>query len=103
MGERPSPVLPSTYGVQSRYVLVLSTQSYVDRYWTRVEFDAVATRAPDRILLLDMGSLPADLPPGLVYRGGSPAELVGLTNALRKKLADHEGEHHPLHEPFEAV
>jgi hypothetical protein len=71
-------MLPNTYDVQSSYVLILSTQNYVDKYWTRVEYDAVASRAPDRILLLDMGALPANLPPGLVYRGSSPAEMVSL-------------------------
>lgn len=80
-------VLPNTYGVNSTFVLVLSTSSYVDKYWTRVEFDAVASRAPDRILLVDLGALPPDLPRGLVCRGSSPAELVGLTSVLRAKLA----------------
>jgi hypothetical protein len=80
-------VLPNTYGIQSRYVLVLSTQNYVEHYWTKVEWDAVASQAPDRILLLDMGALPPDLPRDLVYRGSSPAELVGLISALRTKLA----------------
>ena len=79
-------VLPNTYGVQSTYVLVLSTQSYVDNYWTKAEFDAVAARAPGRILLLDMGAIPADLPCGLVYRGKSSAEMAILVEALRKKL-----------------
>ncbi|WP_433045315.1 AAA family ATPase [Dactylosporangium sp. CS-033363] len=80
-------VLPNTYGAQSRYVLVLSTPAYVAKYWTRLEYDSVAQRHPDRILLLDMGQLPADLPAGLVRRGSSPAELVGLVDALRAKLA----------------
>jgi hypothetical protein len=79
-------VLPNTYGVESRYVLVLSTPNYVAKHWTRVEYDAAAHKAPDRILLLDLGELPADLPPGLVYRGTSPGELVGLIGALRNKL-----------------
>jgi hypothetical protein len=34
-----------------------------------------------------MGALPPDLPRDLVYRGSSPAELVGLISALRIKLA----------------
>lgn len=86
-------VLPNIYGVESTYVLVLSTQNYVDNYWTKVEYDAVATRAPDRILMLDMGALPAALPPGLVYRGGSRAEMVGLVEALRQKLQYHRSGH----------
>jgi len=92
-GSDLNKVLPNTYGVQSRYVLVLSTQNYVDCYWTKVEFDAVTTRAPGRILLLDLGALPADLPHAFVYRGSSPAELVGLIDALREKLAGHKLEH----------
>src|SRR5580704_15070003 len=82
-------VLPNTYGVQSSYVLVLSTQNYVDKYWTKVEYDAVASHAPNRILLLEMGALPADLPPGLVYRGSSAAEMVSLVDALQQKLTSH--------------
>lgn len=80
-------VLPNTYGVQSRYVLVLSTPRYVAKHWTRVEFEAVAARGPERILLLELGALPADLPPGLVYRGGSSGEMIGLITAIRAKLA----------------
>jgi hypothetical protein len=79
-------VLPNTYGEQSRYVLVLSTDHYVRKHWTRVEYEAVAATAPDRILMLDLGALPDDRPEGLVYRGTSPAELVGLLDALRRKI-----------------
>jgi hypothetical protein len=79
-------ILPNTYGVQSRLVLVLSTEKYVAKYWTRVEFDAVARQHPQRILIVDIGALPDDLPKGLVYRGSSPGELVGLVDALRRKL-----------------
>jgi len=85
-GTELSRVLPNTYGVQSRYVLVLCTPNYVTKHWTRVEYDAAALKAPDRILLLELGELPADRPPGLVYRGSSPGELVGLIDALRNKL-----------------
>lgn len=78
--------LPNTYGVQSRYVLVLSTPVYATKHWTQIEYAAVASRTPDRILLLDCGDLPEHLPDGLVYRGSSPAELVGLKAALQAKL-----------------
>lgn len=78
--------LPNTYGVQSRYVLVLSTPVYVTKHWTRIEYDSVTAKAPERILLLDCGRLPEHLPQGLVYRGSSAAELIGLTAALREKL-----------------
>lgn len=79
-------VLPNTYGVQSKYVLVLSTSHYVSKYWTKLEYESVASKAPDRILLLDLGALPSDLPTGLVYRGGSNTEMIGLMDALRSKL-----------------
>lgn len=80
-------VLPNTYGVQSKYVLVLSTPQYVAKHWTMEEFKAAAAQAPNRILLLNLGARPANLPDGLVYRGGTPAEMVGLMAALRAKLA----------------
>ncbi|HUY52616.1 MAG TPA: AAA family ATPase [Streptosporangiaceae bacterium] len=80
-------VLPNTYGVQSKYVLVLSTSHYVSKYWTKVEYESVADKAPGRILLVDLGALPIDLPRGLVYRGSSNAEMIGLMDALRSKLA----------------
>jgi TIR domain/AAA domain len=83
-------VLPNTYGTLSRYVLVLSTQHYVRKHWTRVEYDAVAANAPERILLLDFGELPPDLPNDLVYRGSSPGELVQLVTVLRERLAAHQ-------------
>ena len=71
----------------------MSTQNYVDKYWTKVEYDAVASHAPNRILLLEMGALPANLPPGLVYRGSSAAEMVSLVDALQQKLANHHDPH----------
>ena len=82
-------VLPNTYGVRSRFVLVLSTPHYVAKHWTRVEVDAVAARRPDRILLLEMGAVPQDRPKGIVHRGSSPGEMVGLAAALRGKLHRH--------------
>ncbi|MGX7829041.1 AAA family ATPase [Actinokineospora sp. 24-640] len=86
-GSNLNRVLPNTYGVCSRYVLVISTEVYATKHWTRIEYDAVASEAPDRILLLDCGKLPADIPNGLVYRGSTPAELVGLVDALRARVA----------------
>jgi hypothetical protein len=86
-GTNLSRVLPNTYGVQSRYVLVLSTPEYVSKYWTRIEYESAAAHVPERILLLDLGALPDNLPKGLVYRGGSSAEMVGLIDALRSKLS----------------
>lgn len=86
-GHNLDRVLPNTYGVRSKYVLVLSTSNYVRKHWTRVEYEAVAANAPHRILLLDHGELPDDIPEGVVYRGSSAAELVGLVAALRNKLS----------------
>ena len=57
-------VLPNTYGVSSRFTLVLSTTHYVGRYWTRIEFLSVAQTHPERILFLDMGGLPDRFPTG---------------------------------------
>lgn len=79
-------VLPNTYGVESRFVLVLSTEHYVKKYWTKLEFHSVAREFPERILFLDMGGLPDEMPKGLVYRGTSQAELIGLISALECKL-----------------
>lgn len=79
-------VLPNVYGVRSRFVLVLSTPDYVRKHWTRIEFDAAARRYGERILLVDMGELPEDRPAGLVHRGSSPGEMVGLVAAIRRKL-----------------
>jgi len=79
-------VLPNTYGVNSRFVLVLSTSQYVRKYWTMLEYRSVARKFPERILFLDMGELPNDIPMGLVYRGTTQAELIGLIPALEKKL-----------------
>lgn len=87
-GSDLNEVLPNTYGVQTKFVLVLSTEHYVSKHWTTLEYEAVAAQAPDRILLLDLGARPEDLPDGLVYRGSTPAEMVGLMSALRAKLAD---------------
>jgi hypothetical protein len=79
-------VLPNTYGVESRFVLVLSTDHYVRKYWTMLEFGFITRLCPERILFLDMGGLPDGLPKGLVYRGTSRAELIGLIPALEHKL-----------------
>jgi hypothetical protein len=85
-GTTLTKVLPNTYGVHSRYVLVISTEVYATKYWTQIEYDAAADEAPDRILLLDCGKLPDRIPEGLVYRGSGPAQMVGLIDALRQKL-----------------
>ncbi|MEU8632808.1 AAA family ATPase [Amycolatopsis sp. NPDC048633] len=86
-GTNLSKVLPNTYGVSSRYVLVISTEIYATKYWTQIEYEEAASEAPDRILLLDCGKLPDNIPDGVVYRGSAPAQMVGLVDALRQKLA----------------
>lgn len=79
-------ILPNTYGVESRFVLVLSTDHYVKKYWTKFEFHSISRTFPERILFLDMGGLPDEIPKGLVYRGASQAELISLISALERKL-----------------
>lgn len=79
-------ILPNIYGVNSRFVLVLSTSNYIRKHWTMGEFHWVAGKHPERILFLDMGGLPDAVPKGLVYRGTTQAELIGLIPALEHKL-----------------
>lgn len=79
-------ILPNTYGVRSRFILILSTDHYVKKYWTKLEFRSIAQTFPERILFMDMGGLPDEIPKGLVYRGTSQAELIGLISALEHKL-----------------
>jgi hypothetical protein len=66
---------------------MMTSTTYVSKYWTRIEYESAAAHVPERILLLDLGALPDSLPKGLVYRGGSSAEMVGLIDALRSKLS----------------
>ncbi|GAA3891668.1 hypothetical protein GCM10022243_65700 [Saccharothrix violaceirubra] len=88
-------VLPNVYGARSRYVLVLSTNSYVTKHWTRLEYDSVTANTPGRVLLVDFGTLPEDRPAGMVYRGSSPGQLVALIDALRAKLSEEVGQQPP--------
>ncbi len=84
-GKDLNQALPHVYGVQARFVLVLSTEAYVRKHWTLVEFDAARTRA-ERFLVVNLGELPADMPRDVVYRKGTLVETVRLLDALRKKL-----------------
>jgi hypothetical protein len=52
-----------------------------------VDVGVAGAAAPERILLLDCGRLPDNLPEGIVYRGSSPSEMIGLIDALRQKLS----------------
>lgn len=84
-GEDLSKVLPKIYGVDARYVLVLSTSAYCRKHWTRTEFEAAREREK-KLLVVNLGELPSDMPPDVVYREGSLADMVGILDVLRKKL-----------------
>jgi len=84
-GEDLARVLPKLYGVESRFVLVLSTKAYCDKHWTRVEFDA-ARGSKNQLLVVNLGQLPENMPEDVVYRNGSRAQLVGLLDDLRTRI-----------------
>jgi hypothetical protein len=84
-GEHLSRVLPQIYGVDARYVLVISTAHYVAKHWTLVEFEE-ARASGTMPLVVDLGALPPDLPADVVCWRGAPAHLVGLLDALRVRL-----------------
>ena len=77
--------LPHVYRVRSRFVLVLSTPAYVRKHWTRVEFEAARMR-PGRLLVVNLGELPPDMPRDVVYREGTIVETVRLLDVVREKL-----------------
>lgn len=86
-GQDLNRALPNTYGVDSRYVLVLSSGSYVEKHWTKTEFSAALNALGDgRLMIVKLGALPPDLPPGLVFIDASPANLVNLVDTVRKKI-----------------
>jgi hypothetical protein len=66
-------------------VLVISTEHYVRKHWTLVEFRA-ARDSGVVPLVVNLGALPPDLPEDLAYWGGERANLVGLLDALRRRL-----------------
>ncbi len=84
-GQNLNQALPNVYGVDSPFVLVLSTRAYVQKHWTQIEFEAARNRA-GRLLVVNLGELPPDMPADVVYREGSLVETVGLLDSLRKKL-----------------
>src|SRR5262249_4978111 len=86
-GEDLNGVLPNVYGQNSRYVLVLSSEAYVRKHWTKVEFDATLRRMHRRLLLVDLGGIPKGMPTDVVYRPGTSNALVSLIPTLRAKLA----------------
>jgi hypothetical protein len=85
-GQHLYQVLPHVYGVDSRYVLVLSTNAYVRKHWTRVEFEA-ARALNHHLLVVNLGMLPEDMPPDVVYRGGALADMISLLDVLRERLS----------------
>ena len=86
-GQGLNQVLPQVYGVESRYVLVLSTEAYVRKHWTRVEFEA-ALALHDALLVVNLGDLPADMPPNVVYRNGDLVDMINLLDVLRERLSE---------------
>ena len=86
-GEDLDRLLPNLYGARSRFVVVLSTTSYVRKHWTLVEFQAARERDPKRILFVSLGGMPPDWPKGLVYYDGRPGQLIRLASEIRKVLS----------------
>jgi hypothetical protein len=87
-GQDLNKVLPNTYGVDCRFVLVLSSASYVKKHWTKLEFAAaLQALGHERILLVDLGERPEDMPHDVVFLPATPANLVTLTNTIRGKLS----------------
>jgi hypothetical protein len=86
-GQDLNKALPNTYGVDSRFVLVLSSESYVRKHWTQIEFSIALNSLSDgHLLVVNFGKLPPDMPPNLVFMDASPANLVGLIENIRRKL-----------------
>jgi hypothetical protein len=87
-GDDLNRVLPHTYGVNARYVLVISSDAYIKKHWTLLEWEAALKGRPGRTLMLSMaGVLPPNVPESLVYRVASPEALISLLSDLRKRLA----------------
>ena len=87
-GHDLNTVLPQTYGVESRFVLVLSSESYVNKYWPGVEFAAASKSAGDgRLLVVNLGKLPAAMPRDLVFMDANHASMVGLVETIKEKLS----------------
>src|SRR5262249_50144930 len=86
-GEDLNGILPHIYGQDSRYVLVLSSKTYVRKHWTREEFRITLRAMRNRLLLVDLGAIPAGMPKDVVYRPGSTDSLISLIPVLRNKLS----------------
>jgi hypothetical protein len=91
-GQDLNKALPNTYGVESRFVLVLSSATYVRKHWTRVEFAAARNSLGDgRILIVKLGALPPDTPRDLVFMESNPENLLSLIDSLKRKLSNTHG------------
>jgi hypothetical protein len=87
-GQDLNKVLPNTYGVDSRLVLILSSDSYVKKHWTNMEFKAALEALGfERLMIVNLGSLPRILPPNIVVMNANPANLVSLVANIRTKVA----------------
>jgi hypothetical protein len=86
-GQPLSQVLPAIYEVEARHVLVLSSAYYVRKHWTKLELDAVMRGAPGRLLMVDLGAWPEDVPSDWVAIRGDEAGMVRLVPALRSRLS----------------
>lgn len=76
-GTDPDDLVPNTYGVKSKHILVLSTPQYVAKHWEATAYQAAAAQGPGRILFLELGALPDNLLEGAAYRG-----VADVTDAL---------------------
>lgn len=86
-GQSYDKVFPGIYEIEARFVLVLATPDYRRKHWTRVEFDAAMRGREGRILVVDLGGLPEDMPPELLFLPGTPDVLVKLVPTLQAKLS----------------
>jgi hypothetical protein len=77
-------VLPQTYGVNARYVLALTSAAYVKKHWTNVEWQAALSGSARKLLVMEYGALPPDMPAGLIYRAFNPENLISLIGDLTK-------------------
>ncbi len=85
-GQSYELVFPGIYEVEARFVLVLATPDYMRKHWTRVEFDAAMRGRAGRVLVVDLGGLPPDMPAELLFLPGTQENIVKLTAMLRTRL-----------------
>jgi hypothetical protein len=82
-GKDLSRLLPNLFGQEAATVIVLCTARYREKYWTRVEYDAVRQTHGDRVVLVSLdGKLPDDWPVGDLYLEGTPENLVRLLDLV---------------------